>query len=157
MVNPGLTTVAAVTPVAEEGWVSDMADFNTAIIEEFRANGGQVGGPFEGTPLVLLTTRGAKSGKVHVNPVAYRSEGDRLFVFASKAGAPTNPDWYYNLKAHPAITIEVGAETIEVTATVLEGEERDRIYAEQANQYDAFRQYQAGTDRIIPVVALDRR
>ena len=136
--------------------MADTNDFNAAIIKEFRANAGKVGGPFEGASLVLLTTVGAKSGQTRVVPVVYRADGGRIYVFASKAGAPTNPDWYYNILAHPDITIEVGSDTYDVTATVVEGAERDRIYAEQATEFPGFADYQAKTDRIIPVVALDR-
>jgi deazaflavin-dependent oxidoreductase (nitroreductase family) len=131
-------------------------DFNAAIIKEFRANAGKVGGPFEGATVVLLTTVGAKSGQTRVNPVVYRIDGGRMYVFASKAGAPTNPDWYYNLLAHPDITIEVGSDTYGVTASVIEGPERDRIYADQAKEFPGFADYQSNTDRVIPVIALDR-
>ncbi len=137
--------------------MAEVDDFNTRNIEEFRANQGRVGGPFEGAPVLLLTTTGAKSGKQRVNPMMYKPEGERLFVFASKAGADTNPDWFYNLVANPNVTVEVGEETIEMTATVVEVAERDRVYAEQAELYPGFAEYQAGTERIIPVVALDRR
>jgi deazaflavin-dependent oxidoreductase (nitroreductase family) len=137
--------------------MADMDDFNTRIIEEFRANQGRVGGQFEGAPVLLLTTIGAKSGKRRVNPMMYKPEGERLFVFASKAGADTNPDWFHNVVANPNVTVEVGEDTIEMTATVVEGAERDRVYAEQAELYPGFAEYQAETERIIPVVALDRR
>jgi deazaflavin-dependent oxidoreductase (nitroreductase family) len=134
-----------------------MNDFNAQIIEEFRANGGKVGGNFEGAPMLLLTTRGAKSGQLRVNPMMYLAEGERMFVFASKAGAPTNPDWYHNVVADPLVSVEVGTETVEVKATVLDRPERDRVYAEQAKRYPGFAEYEAMTDRVIPVVALDRR
>jgi deazaflavin-dependent oxidoreductase (nitroreductase family) len=130
-------------------------DFNTKIIEEFRSNDGKVGGPFEGAPLLLLHTKGAKSGQTRISPMMYSEEGDRIFVFASKAGAPTNPDWYHNLVANPDASIEVGTETKEVTATVLDRTERDRVYAEQAQNYPQFSEYESKTDRVIPVVALD--
>jgi deazaflavin-dependent oxidoreductase (nitroreductase family) len=136
--------------------MADTDDFNTAIIKEFRANAGKVGGPFEGATVVLLHTVGAKSGQDRVNPVVYRTDGGRMYVFASKAGAPTNPDWYFNIVAHPQITIEVGTDTYGVTATVIEGAERDRIYADQAKEFPGFADYQAKTDRVIPVIALDR-
>jgi deazaflavin-dependent oxidoreductase (nitroreductase family) len=134
-----------------------MSDWNSKIIEEFRTNGGKVGGPFEGAPLLLLTTTGAKSGKHHTSPIMYLPDGDRLFIFASKAGAPTNPDWYHNLVAHPHATVEVGTETFNVKATVTSGEERDRLYAQQAKMYPGFADYQKKTTRQIPVVALERR
>jgi deazaflavin-dependent oxidoreductase (nitroreductase family) len=132
-------------------------DWNAQIIDEFRSNGGRVGGQFEGAPLLLLTTTGAKSGKERVNSMMYLAEGDRVYVFASKAGAPTNPDRYHNVVATPEATVEVGSNTYEVTATVVTGEERDRIYATQAEPYPGFAEYQANTERVIPVVALDRR
>jgi deazaflavin-dependent oxidoreductase (nitroreductase family) len=137
--------------------MSDMDDWNTKIIEEFRANAGVVGGSFEGSPILLLHTTGAKSGKTRVNPMMYLAEGDRLYVFASKAGAPTNPDWYHNLVAHPEVSAEVGVDTVDLTASVVEGPERDRIYADQVSRYSGFGEYQSMTDRVIPVVALDRR
>jgi deazaflavin-dependent oxidoreductase (nitroreductase family) len=137
--------------------MSEMDDWNTKVIEEFRSNGGQVSGQFEGAPMLLLTTTGAKTNQARVNPMMYLAEGDKVFVFASKAGAPTNPDWYHNLVAHPQVTVELGSDTFDATAAVVEGAERDRIYEEQARRYAGFAEYQANTDRIIPVVALDRR
>ena len=134
----------------------DVKDFNTAIIEEFRANDGIVGGPFAGTPVLLLTTTGARSGLERVNPMVYRTEGDEHYVFASKAGAPTNPDWFHNLVAHPEVTVELGSDRYRATADVLEGEERDRVYAAHAAVMPTFADYQAGTDRVIPVVHLIR-
>ncbi len=136
--------------------MAEIGDWNAKIIEEFRSNGGRVGGQFEGAPLLLLHTTGARSGNERVNPMMYLSEGSRLFVFASKAGAPTNPDWFHNLVAHPRASVEVGTDTFEVEATVLEGEERNRVYADQAARYPGFAEYQASTERVIPVVALDR-
>ncbi len=128
-------------------------NWNSQIIEEFRANGGM----FANANMLLLTTTGAKSGQRRTNPLGYLADGDRLFVFATKRGAPTNPDWYHNLLAHPDVTVEVGTETFAATATVLQGEERDRIYARQAALVPMFADYQTRTDRIIPVVALTRR
>jgi deazaflavin-dependent oxidoreductase (nitroreductase family) len=133
-----------------------MSDWNRQTIEVFRANGGKVGGFWEGKPLLLITTTGAKSGQRHTTPTMYLREGDRLLVFASKSGAPTHPAWYHNLVAHPQVTVEVGNETYEATATVLNGEERDRLYARQAELYPQFGEYQANTTRKIPVVALER-
>lgn len=133
---------------------SSPADFNAQIIEEFRANRGRVGGMFEGTPLLLLHHIGAKSGKSRINPVTYLREGDRYVIFASKAGASTNPDWYHNLKAHPEITVEVGTETVDVVASEATGEERDRLFRAQAERSPQFADYQAKTDRVIPVVIL---
>jgi deazaflavin-dependent oxidoreductase (nitroreductase family) len=137
--------------------MTDTSDWNTKIIAEFRSNDGKVGGQFEGAPLLLLTTTGARSGQPRVNPMMYLDEGDRLYVFASKAGAPTNPDWYHNLAAHPDVTVEVGTETVAMTASVVDRSERDRVYTEQASRYPGFAEYEAKTDRVIPVVALDRR
>jgi len=131
-------------------------DFNRSIIDEFRANDGKVGGPFEGAPMLLLTTTGAKSGQARTVPVVYLPDGDRYIVFASKAGAPTHPDWYHNLVANPTATVEVGNDRYEANATVLTGEERDRLYARQAELYPGFADYQKKTKRTIPVVALER-
>lgn len=135
----------------------EVSEWNRAIVDEFRANGGKVGGQFDGAPLLLLHTTGAKSGEPRVSPVMYMADGDRLLVFASKAGAPTNPDWYHNLVAHPDASVEVGTERFDVHATVLVGDERDRLFAEQARRYPGFAEYEAKTTRRIPVVALARR
>ena len=134
----------------------DMNDFNASVIAEFRANEGKVGGPFDGSPMVLLTTTGAKSGKQRTSPLVYFADGDRRFIFASKAGAPTNPDWFHNIVANPAVTVEIGAESYAATASVVEGEERDRVYAAQAELMPGFAEYQANTTRTIPVVELVR-
>ncbi|HLG64889.1 MAG TPA: nitroreductase family deazaflavin-dependent oxidoreductase [Ktedonosporobacter sp.] len=134
-----------------------MKDWNRQVIDEFHANGGKVGGPFEGAPLLLLTTTGAKSGKKSTTPLMYLPDGDRMFIFASKGGSPTNPDWYHNLVAHPNATVEVGTDKFDVTATVVTGEERDRIYAEQSKRYPNFAEYQEKTTRRIPVVELKRK
>src|ERR1700756_2033977 len=106
-------------------------DWNSKIISEFRANGGKVGGMFEGTPLLLLHTKGAKTGAERVNPLAYRPDGDALVVFASKAGAPTNPDWFHNLRANPLGRVEVGTQTRDVVARVADGDERHRLWEAQ--------------------------
>jgi deazaflavin-dependent oxidoreductase (nitroreductase family) len=134
------------------------SDFNARIIEEFRANDGRVGPPFENTPLLLLHHTGARSGRDYVNPLAYLRDGDRYVVFASKAGAPSHPAWYHNLKAQPQVEIEVGAETLPARASEAEGEERDRLFAIQAERSPAFAKYQekAG-DRLIPVIVLSPR
>jgi deazaflavin-dependent oxidoreductase (nitroreductase family) len=135
-----------------------MSDWNTNIITEFRANHGKVGGPFEGAPLLLLHSTGAKSGQERVHPVMYRAvDGGGWAVFASKAGAPTNPDWYHNLVAHPEASIEVGTETIAVVAREVRGDERDAIWSAQKTEYPGFAGYEAATSRTIPVVVLDRR
>ena len=130
-----------------------MSDWNTGVIEEFRKNRGKVGGQFEGAPLLLINHTGARTRKVRINPVMYLKEGQRYLVFASKGGAPTNPDWYHNLKAHPDVKIEVGHETIDVRAEEIKGAERERIYAKQASLYPQFAQYQKKTKRVIPVIA----
>jgi deazaflavin-dependent oxidoreductase (nitroreductase family) len=135
--------------------MSDREDWNSNIIQEFRTNEGKVGGPFDGAPLLLLHTTGARSGEERVNPMMYLADGDRMVVFASKGGAPTNPDWYHNLVANPEVEIEVGTERRKVRARVAEGEERDRLYAEQSRRYPQFAKYQEGTDRTIPVVVLE--
>jgi deazaflavin-dependent oxidoreductase (nitroreductase family) len=134
----------------------DVDDWNRRIIEEFRANGGKVGGPFDGAPLLLLHHRGAKTGTERVNPVMYQAVGDDFAVFASKAGAPTNPDWYYNLVANARATVDVGSSTVEVTARVAEGEERKRIFEKQKTDYPGFADYERKTTRQIPVVILER-
>jgi deazaflavin-dependent oxidoreductase (nitroreductase family) len=130
------------------------ADFNAQIIEEFRANEGRVGGMFEGATLLLLHHTGARSGESRINPLGYLSDNGRYVIFASKAGAPTNPDWYHNLKAHPNVTIDVGTDTIEVAASEATGEERDRLYRTQAVRVPQFAEYEKQTDRVIPVIVL---
>ena len=130
--------------------------YNDDVISEFRANAGKVGGRWEGRDLLLLTTTGRKSGREHTTPMVYSRDGDRLLVYASKGGAPDHPDWYKNLAANPHVTVEVGPETFEATATPLEGEERDRLFAEQAERWPQFGEYQERTERVIPVVALTR-
>ncbi len=134
----------------------DMNEFNAQVIAEFRANGGAVGGAFEGATIVLLTTTGARSGLERVTPVVCRVDGDDVYVFASKAGAPTDPDWFRNLVANPEVGVELGTETFRARAVVLEGATRDEVYAAQAAEYPNFAEYEAATDRVIPVVRLDR-
>ena len=140
---------------------NDMADFNAQVIEEFRANAGRVGGPFEGSPMVLVHHTGARTGTQRVTPLMSRPDGDELYVFASKAGAPDNPDWFHNLVANPEVTIEVpagdGIETREVCAEVVTGEERESVWEGQKRDWPQFAEYEASTDRVIPVVALRRR
>ena len=135
----------------------DMNDFNNDVINEFRANDGKVGGGFEGASMVLVHHTGARSGTERVTPLVYRPEGDGWVIFASKAGAPDNPDWYHNLKANPATTIEVGSERIDVTASEVTGADRDRIWEAQKIEAPQFAEYEASTDRIIPVVLFERR
>ena len=132
----------------------DMKAFNQSLIEEFRANGGKVGGRFEGRPVVLLTATGAKSGRRLTIPLVYLQEGDRRFIFASKAGSPKNPDWYHNLVANPVVTVEIGDETYEATAKVISGADRDQIYAKQVAAMPTFGEYQEKTTRKIPVIDL---
>lgn len=129
---------------------------NVRVIEEFRANAGKVGGNYGRMPLVLLTTRGARSGRLHTTPLAYSRDGQRIVVVASKGGAPTNPDWYHNLLANPTVTVEVGAEKFEARAVVLQGAERDRAFAIQAGHMPFFAEYERRTPRRIPVIALER-
>ena len=124
-----------------------MADFsNESVIKEFRENGGKVGGYFEGLPLLLLTTTGAKSGKTYVSPMIYLDEGGRLHVFASKAGAPTSPGWYHNLVANPEVTVEVGGESFQARAAVLPDPARGDIYSKQAALLPQFADYEKKTD-----------
>jgi len=137
--------------------MSDMNDWNSQVIEEFRANGGTVGGPIAGMPILLLHHTGARTGQERVNPLAYQRVGDALAIFASKGGAPTNPDWYHNLRANPSATIEIGQETYPVVARVTEPDERDRIWEQQKRDFPNFAEYEQTTGgRRIPVVVLER-
>lgn len=133
------------------------ADFNQRIIDEFRATGGKPPSWSGSSPLLLVHHRGAKSGTERVNPVAYLEDDGRYVIFASKAGAPTNPGWYHNLMVHPETTIEVGDATIPVTAQEATGEEHDRLFSAQAEKSPQFAEYQANTSRVIPVVILTPR
>jgi len=135
--------------------MAERDDWNRKVIEEFRANAGKIGGQFEGADLLLLHHTGAKSGTSRVNPVAYQRLPNGWAIFASKAGAPTNPDWYHNLVANPRATIEVGTETAEVTARVAGGEERERIWTQQKQDMPGFADYETKTIREIPVVVLE--
>jgi deazaflavin-dependent oxidoreductase (nitroreductase family) len=137
--------------------MSEVNDWNQKTVEEFRANKGRVGGMWEGRPLALLTTIGAKSGKRRTSPMMYLRENGHLYVFASKAGAPTNPDWYYNLLAHPEVNVEIGDQSFPAIAKPVTGEEHDQIYARWAEQYPQFRAYQEKTTRVIPVIELEPR
>jgi len=153
-------------PLRKESVVSDgevtndpnesVNDWNATIIKEFRANEGRVSGNFEGAPVLLLHTKGAKTGQERINPMMYLDYEGRRYIFASYAGAPTNPDWYHNLVAHPTVKVELGAETFEATATPLPLEERDRIYPIQAERFPGFAEYELKTTRKIPVVELER-
>ena len=133
-----------------------MAEFNRKVIEEFRANGGKVGAPFAGAPMVLLTHKGARSGKTYTTPLVYSKDRGRVVIVASKAGAPNNPAWYHNLIAHPEVTLEIGAEQFKARAVVTRGEERERLFNAQAGQMPMFNEYRKKTTRQIPVIALER-
>jgi deazaflavin-dependent oxidoreductase (nitroreductase family) len=136
--------------------VAEVNDWNSKIIAEFRANGGQVGGPFEGATLLLLHTTGARTGQERVNPVMYRDLGGGSYaVFASKAGAPVHPDWYHNLVANPQVSAEIGSRTGQFTARVAEGDERERIWGPHKTANPGFAEYERKTARQIPVVILD--
>lgn len=132
-------------------------DFNAEVIEEFRANGGTAGGMFEGKPLLLLHNVGARSGTEFVTPLVYLADGDNWVIFASKGGAPNNPGWYHNLKAQPTVSIEIGSDTVNVTAEEATGDERDRLYSIQEEQQPQFAEYAQKTDRKIPVIVLKPR
>jgi deazaflavin-dependent oxidoreductase (nitroreductase family) len=134
----------------------DMDEFNRDVIEEFRANGGHVGGMFEGAPLLLLTSIGAKSGAPRTTPLMYLPDGERLVIFASMAGAPTNPAWYHNLLANPSATVEVGDDTFDVNVSIAAGEERERLFNHQSELMPQFADYAQKTTRQIPVVLLER-
>lgn len=136
--------------------MSDYQAFNQALIAEFRANGGKVGGQFAGRPLLLLSTVGARSGQTRTSPLAYTTDGERYVIIASKGGAPTHPDWYHNLVANPLVTVEVGTEQFQARATVAEGEERTRLFEQMAVQMPVFAEYQRKAERQIPVVVLER-
>jgi len=135
---------------------SNRTEFNRQLIEEFRANGGNVTGQFAGRPLLLLTSTGAKSSRAYTIPVVYTKDGDRFVIIASKVGAPTNPDWYHNLVAHPTATVELGTQRFQVRAVVTAGAERQRLFDRQAAEMPNFADYQKKTTRQIPVIALER-
>jgi len=135
---------------------TDTRSFNEQVIDEFRANGGKVGGPFEGAPMVLLTTTGAKSGQPRTMPLVYFPDGDRTLIVASKAGAPTNPDWYHNLVADPEVTLEIGTEKFPARATVVAEPERTHLFERVAASNPGFGEYQKKTTRVIPIIALER-
>ncbi len=131
--------------------------YNRKLIEEFRANQEADGGAFDGRPLLLLTTTGARSGQPRTTPLMYVPDGDRILLIASNNGAPTHPDWYRNLVAHPDVTVEVGADTFDTTAVVAEGKERQQLWTRIVEQYPFFTDHQAKITRQIPIVALERR
>jgi deazaflavin-dependent oxidoreductase (nitroreductase family) len=137
--------------------MSNRNNFNENIIAEFRANGGKVSGYFANTPLLLLNTIGAKSGQSRTNPLAYIPDGEHYIIIASKAGAPSNPDWYYNVQAQPIVTIELGSEQFQARATVVaDGPERDRLYAKMVARNPGFAEYEKKTTRKIPAIVLER-
>lgn len=136
--------------------MADVNEWNSRIIEEFRSNGGRVGGQFEGAPIILVHTVGAKTGAPRVNPMVYQAVGDDFAVFASYAGAPNNPAWFHNLVADPQVTVEVGTDTVTVTARVTKGDERERIWSKQKAAMPGFAEYEETTSRQIPVVVLER-
>ncbi len=135
----------------------DQNEYNRKLIEEFRATRSNPDWPFKGRPLLLLSTTGARSGERRTTPMMFMPDGDRLIVFASNAGAPAHPAWYYNLVAHPQVTVEIGNETFDAFAVVTEGAERNRIWSKTVELYPFFADHQAKTTRQIPVVALERQ
>lgn len=134
-----------------------MNDYNRRVIEEFRAHGGKVGEEWEGTPLLLLTTIGARSGERRTTPMGYMTNGDRLIVWAANGGSPTNPDWYHNLLAHPHVTVEVGTQTFDAIAVVTADAERNRLWTQGVALYPQLAEHQAKTARQIPVIAFSRQ
>ncbi len=133
-----------------------MNDWNAKVIKEFRENDGVVGGPFEGMTLLLLHTTGAKTGKQRVNPVATMKNSGGYVIIASKGGAPSHPAWYHNLVANPQVTVEVGTETFEGWADVTEEPERTALYSKMAEMYPGFKEYEQKTERVIPVIRIER-
>ena len=127
---------------------------NQRIIDEFRANEGKVGGHFEGKTLLILHTIGARTGKERVKPVAYVRDGERYAVIASKGGAPTNPDWYHNILAHPRLTVEIGTESFQVDANAAEKPEQTRLYNKMVERLPGFNDYRRKTERVILVIEL---
>jgi deazaflavin-dependent oxidoreductase (nitroreductase family) len=136
--------------------MTERQKFNEKVIAEFRANGGKVGKPFEGMPMILVTMKGAKSGKEYTMPLVYSKDGNRYVIIASMAGAPNNPDWYHNIKAHPEVTLEIGTERFGAKAIITSGEERERLFNAQAAIMPIFNDYRKKTTREIPVIALER-
>lgn len=137
--------------------MSDFNEWNKKIIEEFRANDGKVGGPFENMTLLLLHTTGAKSGQPRINPVATLAEGNKYVIIASKGGADTHPAWYHNLVANPDVRVEVGTEEFAAQATVTDEPERTELYRKVASHYPGFAEYERKTERVIPVITLRRK
>jgi deazaflavin-dependent oxidoreductase (nitroreductase family) len=131
-------------------------DYNAKLIDDFRANDGRLQGDFAGAPIVLITHTGAKSGKQRTNPIAYTRDGDNVVIIASKGGAPTHPDWYFNLVANPVVTVELPGETYQAHARVATGDERSRLFTAQAAILPTFKDYQDNTTRELPVIVLER-
>ncbi len=136
--------------------MADLNEFNRRIIEEFRSNSGKVGGPFAGAPMILITHKGAKSGRTYTTPLVYTRDGDGFVIVASKAGAPDNPDWYHNLIANPVVTVEIGTEKFQARAHATSGDERERLFEAQAKIMPQFNEYKRKTTRQIPVLVLER-
>ena len=137
--------------------MSDSNDWNKQVIEEFRANGGKVGGYFEDATLLLLHTTGAKSGLPRLNPLVCIEDGDDLVIIASKGGAPSNPDWYYNLNANPNVEVEYGTDRFKAVAMIVDEPERSQLYAKAAAEFPPYAEYAQKTTRVIPVVKLRRQ
>ena len=136
--------------------MSDQKDFNQKVIDEFRANDGVVGGYFKGSQLLLLHTKGAKSGLQRINPLITMPHGDSYVIIASKAGAPSNPDWYYNIVANPDVAVEVGSEKFSVKAVVSDEPQRSELYGQMAARFEIFKEYAEKAGRTIPVIVLER-
>ena len=136
--------------------MTSVNDFNRNLVDEFRTSAGKVTGPFERAPLLLLTHTGAKSGTKRTNPLVYTRDGDDIVIIASKGGAPAHPHWYLNVVANPVVTVELPGESFDARARVAEGAERDRLFRAQADAMPNFDEYQTKTDRLIPVVVLER-
>ncbi|MFF2536385.1 nitroreductase/quinone reductase family protein [Streptomyces cyaneofuscatus] len=128
--------------------------FQQSVIDEFRANAGRVGGPFAGSDLLLLTTTGARTGRPHTTPLGHVRDGERVLVVGSNLGAPHHPDWYHNLLAHPAVQVELGDQEFETIAVPAEGATRDELFARVVAEAPGYAEYQAATDRVLPVVVL---
>jgi deazaflavin-dependent oxidoreductase (nitroreductase family) len=150
------TIIKVLNNFLEATFMSDHNDWNKQIIEEFRTNEGKVSGLFENVNLVLLHTTGAKSGLERINPLVCMLDGDRIIVCASKAGAPSNPDWYYNLVANPEVVVEFGTGEFKAKATVTKEPERTELYRKMATKFENFAEYEGKTTRVIPVIALNR-
>ena len=142
-----------------------MAEFNKKVIDEFRSNGGNLSRQFAervgekllaGAPMIIVTHKGAKSGRTYTSPLVYSKDGNRYVIIASKGGAPENPSWYYNLVAHPEVTVELGSEKFTATAREVTGEERERLFNAQAKMMPQFNEYQKKTSRKIPVIVIER-